>query len=380
MHPQTVGSESIERLGGMYCNEPVRRLAVYNYLPGSLHYKDMNVMLNQGTAFDALDAAGKTAWMNDQANYSQVAWRRYQSPTNHWVVPMVPDKKYRITWGSVFDYDFERIRFEVTQYLWGNDVIADAINEGDFDIDLPFRDYREGVTVSTEDSIMHADLSRLNALPNPSMGGNDFVNPIDNPPFSSEAPPFDAAVGNPPNVEKMVKLIVSGDTEDVNWVEVTVQRCIIPEDCEFVTDISYGTIDGAPCGLWSAPSTWTGQFETERIPVEGDYVRIPLGTCVVIDIDECAMPQLKFLEVNGLLRALNDPATLPNMALKAFNIWIRAGELRIGESPADPHLGKFTIMLLGDSKAYNWAFHGAIEVGNKAMVVTGLLNLHGNPR
>ena len=68
------------------------------------------------------------------------------------------------------------------------------------------------------------------------------------------------------------------------------------------------------------------------------------------------------------------------MALKAFNIWIRAGELRIGESPADPHLGKFTIMLLGDSKAYNWAFHGAIEVGNKAMVVTGLLNLHGNPR
>ena len=45
-----------------------------------------------------------------------------------------------------------------------------------------------------------------------------------------------------------------------------------------------------------------------------------------------------------------------------------------------PHLAPFTVLLLGDSRAAHWAFNGAIEVGNKALVVTGILNLHAPPR
>ena len=347
----------------MYCNQPIRRLAVYNYQPGSLHYKVMNVMLNEGTAYDALNPDDTTAWKMDASNYSQVAWRRYERPSNHWVVPMVPGHKYRITWGTGTCLDFDSIRFEVTQYLWGGDNNVAAVLEGDFDIDLPFRDYRESVTVVTEGGTAHVDKSRQNSLPNPAMGGNDFINTSD-PGFT-----------NTPNNEKMLKLVVSGDSDDVRYVDVSVNRCIDVDDCDFVTDISYGTSGAGPCGSWSDPSTWSGQFDTERIPIEGDYVRIGLDSCVVLDIDECAMPQLKFLEINGLLKALNlGDGTA--MALKAYNIWIRAGELRVGE-PGSPHLDKFTIMLLGDSKAHNWAFNGATEVGNKALVVTGLLNLYG---
>ena len=147
-------------------------------------------------------------------------------------------------------------------------------------------------------------------------------------------------------------------------------RCVL--ECDFVTEISYGT-GGVECTNWSDPDTWAGQFDTLRIPIEGDYARIHLGMCVIIDIDECAMPKLQFLEINGLLKSLDDGTP---RALKSHNIWVRAGELQIGTEEVR-YQSIFTIMLVGDSKAYNWAFSGQTEIGNKALVVTGTLNLHG---
>ena len=85
------------------------------------------------------------------------------------------------------------------------------------------------------------------------------------------------------------------------------------------------------------------------------------------------MPKLQFLEINGLLKSLDNGVP---RALKSHSIWVRAGELQIGTEEAR-YQSIFTIMLLGDSKAYNWAFSNQSEMSNKALVVTGTLNLHG---
>ena len=159
---------------------------------------------------------------------------------------MVPAHKYRIVWGTAFDLDFDEIRFEVTQYLWGADNIVAAGLEGDMDLDLPFRDYRESVTCTIEGGTALADNSRSASLPNSEMGHNDFINTVD-PNFSDD-----------PNVEKMIKLIVSGDRNDVNYVDVKVNRCIDINYCDFVTDIDFGTGGGAPCLNWDDPAAWSG--------------------------------------------------------------------------------------------------------------------------
>ena len=154
-HTTTFGIYNIARLGGMYCSSPIRRMAVYNYSPRSLDYKPMHVMRNDDSVFDGMDADAKTAYLELPSNYARVDWRRYQSPSNHWVVPMVPGHKYRIVWGDCFaPYDFDAIRFQVTQYLWGEDYVNSANPilpeaEGDLDLSLPFRDYRESVNVVT---------------------------------------------------------------------------------------------------------------------------------------------------------------------------------------------------------------------------------------
>ena len=89
--------------------------------------------------------ADKAAYRNDKTNYSKVAWRRWRDPTYHWAMPVVPNHKYRLVWGDNFNYDYTYMRFEVTQYLWGDG--GDPSLEGDFFLEMPFRGYREGVTV-----------------------------------------------------------------------------------------------------------------------------------------------------------------------------------------------------------------------------------------
>ena len=89
----------ISRLGGIYCSTPIRRMEISNYSPGSLHYKNMYVMLNDDDIFTGMEPEEKIEYYNED-NYSIVAWRRY--PIYHWAVPMVSNHKYRIVWGDSF--------------------------------------------------------------------------------------------------------------------------------------------------------------------------------------------------------------------------------------------------------------------------------------
>ena len=57
------------------------------------------------------------------------------------------------------------------------------------------------------------------------------------------------------------------------------------------------------CGRWSKSDSW---WWHGHIPKEGEYVTIPLGVCMIIDIPCEDMPELNFLEVNGVLRSLDE--------------------------------------------------------------------------
>ena len=89
-----------------------------------------------------------------------------------------------------------------------------------------------------------------------------------------------------------------------------------------------------------------------------------------LPVDEA--PKLESLEVNGKLTFLPGQDRL----LKTYNLWVRAGELNIGEE-GNPFPNKATIELQGDNTEEYFAFTRAIEAGNKNLVITGTVNMHG---
>jgi hypothetical protein len=110
------------------------------------------------------------------------------------------------------------------------------------------------------------------------------------------------------------------------------------------------------------------------VPIEGDEVIIESGWNMIYDIEES--PYLSKLEIRGKLTFLNNGT---DRTLNTYNLWVRSGELEIGNE-THPFEGKARIMLLGDNTENYWAFHRSIEAGNKNFVVTGTARLFGQPR
>ena len=64
--------------------------------------------------------------------------------------------------------------------------------------------------------------------------------------------------------------------------------------------------------------------------------------------------------------------------LKSNSIWVRAGELQIGTEDAC-YDSVFDITLYGEIDEDHWSFTNSAGSINKALVVTGILNLHSCP-
>ena len=94
---------------------------MYNYSPNSLHRHALWILPYDDSTINALTAEAYENYLGTDENYSRVDWRHRQDPTNHWCVPMVTGHKYRMYWGNDRHLDFERMRFEVTRYLWDPD-------------------------------------------------------------------------------------------------------------------------------------------------------------------------------------------------------------------------------------------------------------------
>ena len=181
----------------------------------------------------------------------------------------------------------------------------------------------------------------------------------------------------PEGKEKRVELIISGDREGINHVDVEMITCT-SDTCEFilgnVTDPSGDNNAITSCGAWSKDESWWWHGHK---PKAGESVTIPFGVCIIIDIPCSEMPELQFLEVNGVLRAQDE--ITEEKCLRSHSIFVRAGILEIGTAD-ECFESKFDIILLGDFDEHHWAFAGSAGSMNKALVVTGLLELYSCPR
>ena len=78
--------------------------------------------------------------------------------------------------------------------------------------------------------------------------------------------------------------------------------------------------------MWSDVTNWPNEI----LPADGDTVEIKSGWKMILDIPET--PKIKLLNVNGILIFSDEM----DITLNAFNIFVRAGELHIGNE-THPH-------------------------------------------
>lgn len=169
--------------------------------------------------------------------------------------------------------------------------------------------------------------------------------------------------------EQLLSFIVNGKN-NTKWKESTLtftgHRCIGP--CN--EDINETTTLG-PERLWSNPASW----QSGEVPKADEDVHIESGWDMIYDI-EGETPIYRLIRVNGRLTFKND---LQNTTLHAKHIFIRAGELHIGNK-TNPFLGNCTIMLHGEKDAKAIVYDNAIEAGNKLIANLNIMRIYGKQR
>jgi len=347
--------EASDVYDGIICDGSVtiRRLVMYRFSPGSLENRDLYIL-----PYDDSILAGKTTEeiMEYEANgdpdngliLTQVPFRKKTNPFNHWAVPIVTGHKYLMRWE--FGLDFETMRFEIENYLWENDP--------DIELELPFFDQREAITVDTSDGERIANNTiAINAR----FGANLIRN--------------DTELLEEPELGKRMNLIINSDLPDRKFVDLTGWRCVGTDwngECDN-GDVEQTEVEDTE-RRWSNVAAWEGQFG-DRIPTDDDDVVIQPSWNMIYDLPvDGPIPKLKSLQINGVL-TFEDTA---DRLIKSHSIWVRQGTLNIG-SEEQPFVHKATITLLGDNLDHYWAFTNSIEAGNKNLVVTGTANIYGTP-
>lgn len=92
---------------------------------------------------------------------------------------------------------------------------------------------------------------------------------------------------------------------------------------------------------WSDVTNWPN----ETLPAEGEDVHIISGWKMILDIEET--PIFELMRINGILIFGNET----DVHLRAKHIFIRAGELHIGDNITHPYPKKGRITLFGEKDA-----------------------------
>ncbi|XP_065144791.1 fibrocystin-L-like [Paramisgurnus dabryanus] len=137
------------------------------------------------------------------------------------------------------------------------------------------------------------------------------------------------------------------------------------------------------CTPWSNTLFWRSSPENNyAVPQTDSDVVIPLGTCVVVDIQ---IPSLNKLTIFGILEipdTNNGTANIGgsqynNIVLEVTYISIQGGHLIAGRAD-QPFRGELQIILKGNHLTPDWQLPG-INQGSKVLGVFGSLDLYGMP-
>lgn len=125
--------------------------------------------------------------------------------------------------------------------------------------------------------------------------------------------------------------------------------------------------------LWSNLASWDWNGGRTALPDVGEDIEIPSGINMVLDIPET--PVLKRLEINGRLTFKEDM----DINLQAKLIWVRAGELFIGNS-TNPYTMNGKVTLHGDADDETLVVSPSTSAYNKVLANTGKIEIHGVER
>ena len=274
-----------------------------------------------------------------------------KNPEFGWNIPLVTGYTYSIHWGDTpIDWTFlniEQQTFESTEFVI---------------LSLNFTDHRENFTATR--GAVPATVNTTAA---------DFVNGTI---LAYQSTQLDGSETSGTftwdNVTtRTFNMTISGVVGSVEqWgdISVTAYRCY-GTHCSDVNVIN-DTAGPVTIYYWSNVSTWP----SGALPVAGDYVEIPMSWHLYLDTDTEILHQI---DVNGVLEF--SPSV--NASLHANWIFVRAGSIVSGSvSAPTPKNVTHSIVLHGNSFQDSFAFSPYVEAGNKVLVVTGNMSLHGYPK
>jgi len=207
-----------------------------------------------------------------------------------WAVPFVTGHKYRLHWGQ--NLDWTQMKVELSSRWEPTDL--------DLHIMMNFTDTRASINVTDTKKNKVANETLIKKAAADLVAG-DFV------------------VYNDTKVREFHFVINGKDMANRSELLLQGFRCVV--DCD-QKDINEKKISGE-IKYWSDTTTWP----SGKLPVEGEDVEIAPGENVVLDI---STPRLFKLTINGRLTFLNDAKEPKNLTLNTNLLYVRAGELIIG--------------------------------------------------
>mmetsp|Transcript_29264 Transcript_29264/g.28392 ORF Transcript_29264/g.28392 Transcript_29264/m.28392 type:complete len:776 (-) Transcript_29264:1803-4130(-) len=332
--PHNVKSEcqTVAEYDGLICDSSVevRRIAFDQYTPTYFYGQTMRVIPYDDELLDGMTDDEKEVYLDDLNNYSNFVFRKQVLPTLGWAAPFVTGYKYRIMWGT--GIDFTNLRIDLSNRWKSNDENIELV--------LNFTDKREAVNfIYAGDQQVENDTYDDN---NEKYGNNLVLNDTET---------------------RLIHTLINGKSHERNPLTMVGIRCVdvcLPsiEDVEVEDTVRY----------WSDPNSWT----SGAVPVEGDDVEVESGWNMILDVDT---PILNIVEINGRLTFQDNG----DKHFQAKYIFVRAGELLIG-SEEEPFTHNAIITLYGLKDNEYIVFKDNIEAGDKILINTGRVEMHGQSR
>lgn len=343
-HLMTAGGECehlAEEYNGVTCDNSVqiKRVAFFGAAPASkMMGMGFRIKSWDDEIIDNMDNETLTAYVDNKTDYGMAYFKESLKPSNSWTIGYVTGYKYKIHWGQT-GLDWDTMSMSVTETYETTDLPLYFVHN--------HTEAREVISLKVDGVQME----------------NDTI-----PDDEADYRPGQFVHYNDTQ-DQMLEWVVNGQDKD-EFKEViytfTATKCL--GNCGVEAIVEAEEVE-AEFRLWSDVTNWPN----ETLPVEGDTIEIVSGWKMILDIEN--PPKFHTMNINGILIFSDEM----DIHLQCINMWVRAGELHIGNE-THPHQHMAQITLLGEKEADSLVFDNAIESGNKVIVNTNLIKMFGKSR